>query len=368
MIPTSFSFLVGNEPIKLYLQRMLEKKAIGNSLLFAGQEGIGKGLFAYVLAAQLMSGQNGERHRSKIEKGQHPDIHIYRPEGKLGLHSIQSLRQLSEEVYLPPYEADWKVFIIHEAERMLTYSANALLKTFEEPPPRTIIILLSQSQAALLPTIVSRCRTLHFQPISQGDIEQVLAQRSDLDERAIQSIASLAHGSLGRALHLAHKGGDQSRLHLLDTLSNLPLSNYKALGVVVERIVEEVESSRKQAEEAAKEELLRTSGDYLSATQQHSLEKEIEGFSTLAFVQDAQALFNQLLAWHRDLHLLQLTRNKSYLINVDYAEQLEQVVQRGSIVSIEKVQKAIDEAQLALQRSTSLNICLENLFLKLGWI
>lgn len=364
MIPTSFSSLIGNEPIKLYLQRMLEKKAIGNSLLFAGQEGIGKGLFAYVFAAQLM----GEQHRSKIEKGQHPDIHIYRPEGKLGLHSIQSLRLLSEEVYLPPYEADWKVFIVHEAERMLTYSANALLKTFEEPPPRTVIILLSQSQAALLPTIVSRCRTLHFKPISQYDIEQRLAQSTDLSVDAIRSVAGLAHGSLGRALHLAYKGGDPTRLHLLDTLSNLPLANYKMLGAAVERIVEEIESSRKHAEDSAKEELVKASGEYLSAAQQNSLEKEIEGFSTLAFVQDAQALFNQLLAWYRDLHLLQLTQNRSYLINRDYAEQLEQVVQRGNLMPIEKVQKAIDEAQLALQRSTSLNICLENLFLKLGWV
>lgn len=368
MIPTSFSSLVGNETIKRYLQRMLEKKAIGNSLLFAGQEGVGKGLFAHVLAAQLMSGQGEERHHSKIKKGQHPDIHVYRPEGKLGLHSIQSLRELSEEVYLPPYEADWKVFIIHEAERMLTYSANALLKTFEEPPHRTVIILLSQSQAALLPTIVSRCRTLHFQSISQSDIEQVLAQRTELDREAIQRMASLADGSLGRALSLAHKGGDPIRLPLLDALSNLPLANYKALGAVVERIVEEIESSRKQAEEAAKEELLRVPRDSLSAAQQHSLEKEIEGFSTLALVQEAQALFNQLLAWYRDLHLLQLTANKAYLIHADYIEQLEQAVQRGNLVPIEKVQKAIDEARLALQRSTSFTICLENLFLKLGWL
>ncbi len=86
------------------------------------------------------------------------------------------MRQLSEEIYLPPYEANWKVFIIHDADRMLSYSANALLKTFEEPPPRTLIILLSRSQASLLPTIVSRCYTLHFQNLPSSLIQNFLGK------------------------------------------------------------------------------------------------------------------------------------------------------------------------------------------------
>ncbi len=129
---TSFSQLVGNDFVKSCLQRMLDKKAVGHALLFAGIDGIGKSLFAQAVAASLMLEEDPDgKHRSKIEKGIHPDIHLYRPEGKLGLHSMQALRQMCEEVYLPPYEANCKVFIIHEADRMLSYSANALLKTLK---------------------------------------------------------------------------------------------------------------------------------------------------------------------------------------------------------------------------------------------
>ncbi|CAF23796.1 DNA polymerase III subunit delta' [Candidatus Protochlamydia amoebophila] len=365
--PSSFSFLVGNDPIKIYLQRMLIKKAIGNSLLFAGPNGVGKGLFAYALASQLICEQE-EKNKYKIENGLHPDIHIYRPEGKLGLHGIQSLRELSEEVHLPPYEASWKIFIIHDAERMLSVSANTLLKTFEEPPPKTVIILLSQSQAALLPTIVSRCRTLHFQPIHASEIEKVLVERMYLETEFAQNIASLSQGSLGRAVQLIQKKGDESRIFLLNTLSQLPLTSYKEFTQIVGELVAQIELSKKLFEEKAKEEFLKLFSEQLSTAHQQHLEKEIEGRCTQIFLQDVESLFDQLFAWYRDLHLLQLTQNKSLLIHSDYAESIEQILQRGNLLPLEIVQKSIEEARLSLQRSTSLNICLENLFLKLAWI
>ena len=81
-----------------HLQCMLGKKAIGHALCFAGPDGIGKSLFAWALSARIFAEADpGKDHAEKIQSGQHPDIHVYRPEGKLGLHSIHSLRQLSEE-------------------------------------------------------------------------------------------------------------------------------------------------------------------------------------------------------------------------------------------------------------------------------
>src|SRR6476659_2342029 len=100
MHPTCFSQMIGNEEIKQQLQRMISKKAIGHALLFAGLEGVGKSLFAWALAAQILKEYDPQKdHARKLAAGQHPDMHIYRPEGKLGLHSIQAMRHLSEEVY-----------------------------------------------------------------------------------------------------------------------------------------------------------------------------------------------------------------------------------------------------------------------------
>jgi DNA polymerase-3 subunit delta' len=368
MRPISFSQITGNEEIKNQLKRMVTKRAIGHSLLFAGPEGIGKSLFAEALAAHLLQEYDPEKdHARKIAAGIHPDIHIYRPEGKLGLHSIQTLRQLSEEVYLPPYEASWKVFIIHDADRMLSYSANALLKTFEEPPPRTLIILISRSSAALLPTIVSRCNTLHFKLLPNQQIHDFLKQHYQLDDATCDKIVRQAQGSLGRAIKLATQG-DAVRTALLSLLAQGLFTDYRALQEGIQTISEQVEIAKKQAEESAKEELYKMSSEHLSAQQQHALEKEMEGLTALALTQEAQVLFDTLLAWYRDLELLLLGGPANQLSNSDFSSELEQAVQRGEFKPLEKVYQAIENAYLSLQRSTPLALCLENLFLKLDRI
>lgn len=366
MIPTHFSQLIGNSLAKSYLQLMLEKKTIAHSLLFAGPSGVGKSLFASALAAEIMQLHDPHGlHRQKIEKGHHPDLHIYRPEGKLGLHSLQSLRQLIEEVYMPPYEAPWKVIIIHEADRMLSYSANALLKTFEEPLAHTLIILLSHSSVALLPTILSRCRTIHFQALEQQEVKNFLCNKFQLEDDEAQKLAHLARGSLGRAVKLAEQKGDPYRHALLKILACQGQEHYQIFTRTIQELVSQVEQVKKQAEEQAKEVLYQGPVEDLSAHQQHLLEKELEAAVAMAQWQESQSLLETILFWYRDLHLLATKGPMPYLLHVDYKEQLEQALQKGKLLSLEKVQKMIEEARLALQRSVSLPICLENLLLKL---
>lgn len=370
MNPICFDQIIGNEAVKKQLNCMLSKGAIGHALLFAGPEGIGKSLFAWALAAQVMTkyDNSGKDHLRKIKSGQHPDVHVYRPEGKLGLHSIQSLRQLSEEVNLPPYEASWKFFIIHDAERMLSYSANALLKTFEEPPPRTMMILLSRSQTALLPTVVSRCCPVYFHSIEDCLIHDFLNQNDSLDDASRIRIVRQAQGSLGRAVRLVGQG-DAIRNDLFHLLAHSPLENYRSLQESVQGLSEQIDLAKKLIEETAKKELNKVYVDQqLSAQQHHALEKELEGLTALAQAQEAQALFEMILFWYRDIHLLLLGGHPNNLMNPDFQPHLEQVIQRGEFKPLNQVYQFVEEAYLALQRSTPLTLCLENLFLKLDLV
>jgi Cdc6-like AAA superfamily ATPase len=116
-------------------------------LLFHGPRGIGKSAFALDLARTLL----------KSSKEQHPDLHILHPDSESDQHPIATIRQLIAETHLPPFEAPCKVFIIHDVEKMLPTSSNALLKTLEEPPSDTRFILITADPASLLPTILSRC-------------------------------------------------------------------------------------------------------------------------------------------------------------------------------------------------------------------
>lgn len=361
-----FDHIIGNQKAKDYLLRISERGMVGNSLLFGGVDGIGKSLFAEAFAKLLLCMDDPQgTNRRKIESGNHPDIHVYRPEGKIGMHSIASMRQFNEEVYMAPYEAKWKVFIIHDADRMLSYSANALLKTFEEPAQDALIILLSSSPAALLPTVLSRCRSIFFNPLSEQEIVSFVVNRFNKTEEEAEMIAGMSQGSVGQAVRLANQEVSPVRGLLLDFLQKGQWSHFKELSGIAAEIADRIESEKKEIEVEIRKTLLKGAAEDLSAAQKQGLEKEVDGAVTMHAKQEAYVLFEIVLAWYRDAHLLKLNGNPAYLMHRDYVERCRQFARSNDLMSLEAVQKAVAEVKLLLERSTSLQICLENLFLKL---
>lgn len=364
-----FEHLVGNDHIKKYLLRMIERQMIVNALLFSGPDGVGKSLFAEVFAKLIICQEDptGE-NRQKIESGAHPDIYTYRPEGKVGMHSIDSMRQFSREVYLPPYIAQWKIFIIHDADRMLKYSANALLKTFEEPGPSSIIILLSKSPEALLPTVVSRCHKLHFNTVPTDQIAQLLKQKYQKSDAEANLIAVLARGSIGNAIHLAEQGENTLRKQLLEVLTGTKIATYMDLMEFSQQIGNHVEEMKQELEESARNAIKENYPDGATSIQQHAIEKEVEGMAAMHLANEAAIIFDTILSWYRDMHLMCVNGDAKYLLHPDFSEQTEQALQRGKLLPLEAVQAAISQAKLGLERSTSLSNCLENLFLQLNFL
>lgn len=361
-----FDHIIGNQKTKDYLTYTARRGMAGNSLLFAGPDGIGKSLFAESFAKLLICQEDPlGSHRRKIESGNHPDIRIYRPEGKIGMHSIASMRHFNEEVYLAPFEAKWKVFIVHEADRMLSQSANALLKTFEEPALDAVIVLLSSKPSAILPTILSRSRSIPFQPLSENEIASFIINRFGKTTEEANLIASMAQGSIGHAVRLVNEGMSPTRSLLLNTLVKGKLNEYKEITKIAVEIAEQIEAEKKQVEAEARKHLF-GGFENLSAAQKQSFEKEIDGVVALHAMQEAYALFEVILSWYRDLHLISLKGNASYLMHRDYAEACYLAAEKGNGMPLEDVLKAIADARLSLERSTSLQICLENLFLKLN--
>lgn len=351
-----FDHLIGNEHIKDYLVRMAENHVIANSLLFAGPSGVGKSLFAEAFAKMILNS----------DASTHPDIYHYHPEGKVGMHSIDSMRKFSEEVYLPPYQGQWKVFIIHDADRMLSTSANALLKTFEEPAPKSIIILVSSNPEALIPTLLSRCRTLRFHSVDIQELSQLLQKEhsktaSEADMMAIQS-----KGSVGNAFSIAETGKDPLRLQVLEMLARGKLPNYTQLIETAKAISHQVESLQQEMEEEMRASIKKSFPEGLTSVQQQAIDKEIDGALAIALAKEAQKVFSIILGWHRDMHLLQLGGHLNHLFHPDFKDQAQQAVQRGDLLALEDVQKSLSQAKLSLERSTSFQNCLENLFLQLN--
>ncbi len=207
----TFSSLIGNPSARLFLE-----KTQGQVFLFTGPEGVGKLLFALEFAKRLL----GKKHIQKIESKTHPDLLIFKPEGKTHMHPISSIRKILEESSFPPFEAPLKVYIIEEAERMLPSSSNALLKTLEEPHSHLRFILLSSHPGEILPTIASRCTSVPFYPIAESLVAEHLVSKKGISLEKAAEIASASQGSLGKALQRAESLEDPIRNAFLDLLKH----------------------------------------------------------------------------------------------------------------------------------------------------
>ena len=156
------------------LQRSLERGRLGHGYLFSGHQIDHLENIARTLAKTLNCRQPVRKGGQaidccdqclscrKIETANHPDVHWVRPESKSRVITIEQMRDVMQQINLKPNEAEYKVSIIVSADRLNTAAANAFLKTLEEPPPKSILILLSTEPQRILETIVSRCLRLNF--------------------------------------------------------------------------------------------------------------------------------------------------------------------------------------------------------------
>jgi DNA polymerase III subunit delta' len=181
------NFPIQTQGIQL-LQRSLARGRLGHAYLFTGDQLEDLELFARTLAKTLNC-RNPVKTDGvatdccdecpacrKIENGTHADIHWARPESKSRVITIEQMRDLMQQIQLKPAEAEYKVTIIAGADRLNTQAANAFLKTLEEPPAKSILILLSTEPARILQTILSRCLRLNFSGDGMHPLDEAQAE------------------------------------------------------------------------------------------------------------------------------------------------------------------------------------------------
>ena len=214
--------LTGNERVKKLLRRMLEARRIPGAMLFAGEEGVGKKLFALEVAKALncRSPRDSEgcgRCPScvRISKFNYPQSTesddwkgiIWTDHADVGMVEaprrvllVEQMRLIEREANYRPYEGKARLFLIEDADKLNDASANALLKVLEEPPETSHIVLLTSRPTMLLPTIRSRCQMIRFSPLTAGEIETHLITNKISSPGEARIRARVARGSLGRAV------------------------------------------------------------------------------------------------------------------------------------------------------------------------
>ena len=304
-----FDELTGNSRVKAVLKRMLVSDRLPGAMLFTGEEGIGKKLFALEIARALNC-RTPKDHEAcgvcsscvRIRKlnypqsddadewtqiiwTDHPDVGlVVAPRRVL---RVEQMRQIEKEANFRPFEGKARVFLIDEADKLNDASANALLKVLEEPPKTSYLILITARPAMLLPTILSRCQMIRFSPLMPDEIETHLTRNNLVDAKTARLRARAAGGSMGRALSGDLVTFTSQRKAMLKVLNALVLSEDRA-------------------------QLLRSAEQLNEAQYKEEFEERLDVLETLI----------------RDAWMLSLGVDSSRIVNEDLSAELREVSQK----------------------------------------
>lgn len=241
----TFDEVIGQDHVKKHLQQSAENNRIPHAQLFIGKEGSGTLPMAIAYAQYLLCNfsENAEACNIKCNKLQHPDLHFAFPvtttesvkkhpvsdnfieewrsflkeqpygnlfnwlqhigvEKKQGQIGVDEAADILKKLQLKSYEGGFKIMIIWMAEKMNTPAANKLLKLIEEPPSKTILLLVTENEDQIINTIKSRCQALHFSALSESDIATTLVKQKGISKNEAIKVAHQSEGNFNKALRI----------------------------------------------------------------------------------------------------------------------------------------------------------------------
>ena len=196
--PNTWESVVGQDTITSTLQNAISSEKLAQAYLFCGPRGVGKTTCARLFAQSI--------NKDDVEKESDFSYNIFELDAASN-NKVDDIRNLIEQVRIPPQIGTYKVYIIDEVHMLSTGAFNAFLKTLEEPPAHAIFILATTEKHKVLPTILSRCQIYDFNRISVSDMANHLAdickkEKVKCEERALHVIAEKADGALRDALSM----------------------------------------------------------------------------------------------------------------------------------------------------------------------
>ncbi len=212
-----YNKIVGHEDVIEQLKKAIQLGRVSHSYILQGEDGSGKNMIAQAFAEALLCEKNldegcGICHSCKqIKSQENPDL-IRIGHEKTTSISVDDIRtQLIQDIQIKPYSGKYKIYIIDDAEKMTTQAQNAILKTIEEPPLYSVIILLTNNLQVFLPTILSRCNIIKLKPLEDGMIVKYLIHNFEILETEATVYASFSQGRLGKAIEFL-KSEDFSKM------------------------------------------------------------------------------------------------------------------------------------------------------------
>ena len=301
--PRNNPHLVGHEAAERRFLEAWESGRLAHAWLISGPRGVGKAMLAFRIARFVLAG-GGEQGMGlfgapvrdglaipaddpvfrRVASGGHADLRVIERDWadaaqtrKKTEISAEQARILPEFLSMTPAEGGWRVVIVDAVDELNRYGANALLKPLEEPPQRTLMLLVCHAPGEVLPTIRSRCRQLRLSPLTDETVAGLVQRyRPNVDAAQAGELARLGEGSIGRALAFDSGGGLELHHDLERLLSSLPRLDIPALHAFADRAGKSDDTLRLTSELLSGWLADRATGRVNATAQQGGLERWVE--------------------------------------------------------------------------------------------
>lgn len=344
------------------LRRAIERGRVAHAYLFHGPDGVGKKAAALAFARALQCEEAGPDSCGactacrKVERMVHPDVHVILPQprgadaeevgerlqllGKNPYATVDFMRrpalddpektsnkqvwihvdrirsELQAKVRYRPLEGAYTFALLVDADRMNPEAANAFLKLLEEPGPEVVLVLTTSKLDVLLPTILSRCQHVRFDPLSSKAIEEALVARQDSSSQQAVTLGRMADGSYARALELAQRESLQAQRQLaLDFIRSAYIHD-------IDKLSDQVEQMKRMGREPVKQ------------------------------------LLGLVISWLRDVVLYRNLEDAEQLVNIDQQEAIVRFSEAVAEADLEGMVQLSEEAIRLIQRNVRVDLVL----------
>lgn len=322
-----FKDIIGHEQIIEHLQNAIKQNKVSHAYILDGEKGAGKKMLAEAFAKTLQCVEKKEeacgRCKSclQADSGNHPDIiHVTHEKASLGVDDIRE--QLTKDMDIRPYSSAYKIYIVDDADKMTEQAQNALLKTIEEPPEYGVVLLLTDNVNKLLPTILSRCVTLHLKPVNPVLIKEFLMRKYNLPDYHAQLSANFSQGNVGKAIRYASSEDfmqmKDSVLHLLRYIDDMEL--YEIMEAIKALSVYKLEIT-----------------DYIDL----------------------------MILWYRDVLMFKVTSDPNVLLYSSEIKYIKKQASARDYEQIENIMNAMEKAKIRLRANVNFDTTMELMLLAL---
>jgi len=330
----AFEKILGQDQAKHIIAKALQSQRIAHAYLFYGPESIGKKQTALEFAKALNCTEPGppdacDRCPSckKIDQGIHPDVFQLESTrttstAREATIKIEAIRDLQGKLGYLPYEGRTKVAIVNDADKMLLQASNAFLKTLEEPPSSTVLILITSNIRKLLPTLISRCQTIRFNALPLQALRKILENQPELEippeELELRIIRS--QGQVARALEEELIEAAQYRQELIALVDHVAFDCVDLVFTWCKKV------SRDSAR--------------------------------------VSVVLEELMGLLRDLAFVHNGCSREHLLNRDIEPELIQLAEKRSPAALMKMMEAVQRTQQALSGNANIQLSLENMLME----